>query len=973
MLLSALLTLLPVATLLSHQAAQVEPEWIWGAPEPGADQSCWFFQVFESLGEIESAELWTSCDNELELFVNGQRAAESEDWSLAVRRDIAELLVGGGRNRIAARGHNTSGPAGFWFELEIEYAGGGGLRVTSDATWLATLAAPDDWTRADFEPLGWGQATSFGVLGCAPWGSPTGTIDGLPPRALAAAELELAAGFEAELVYTVPRSRQGSWVSLAQGPRGTLFASDQYGAIYEIQPSAVGAGEHGTQVRALDLEVGQAQGLLWAFDSLYFVGGTGGAGSGLYRALDSDGDGELDELRLLRALEGGGEHGPHAVRLAPDGAALYVIAGNHTALPELAGSRVPLHWGEDQLLPRTPDPRGHAVGVLAPGGWLCRVSPDGAQWELVACGMRNAYDFDFDAAGEILTFDSDMEWDVGLAWYRPARLLHLVSGADFGWRHGSGKWPASYPDSWPGLLDVGLASPTGVEFAPSNFPGEWSEALFVADWAYGTLYAVHLSPHGATLAGELELFARGKPFPVTDLVAGEDGSLYVTTGGRRTQSGLYRIRSVAQELARAESPPPPSSDDLSRFQRRRLESLQRPLDRKAIKGLWPSLGSSEPFVRRAARVALEHQEVTLWQDRALAEEAPRSALTALLALARCGEVGLRERLCEAYLRLPLERLEPPLAIEALRLYALIAIRQGPLESAQRARVAARLDPLFPSGDEELDRELCRVLTELEAPRVVERSLDLHDQADGQEARVHYLFTLKTLRTGWTPATRQRYLEALDRAIATFEGGASLRAYLEGAREAHLEGLDAGTRRALEAVAGARRPETVAAVPAAFVRAWKMADFSAQLEQDWSERDLDRGRELLERATCLVCHRFGGEGGNTGPDLAGAGSRFSARDLLENILQPSVTISDQYEETELWTVDEELLVGRVEEEDDELVWLRTLPPAEELVGIEKHEIQLRRPHPLSRMPEGLVDTLQAQELLDLLACLIVGPR
>ena len=60
----------------------------------------------------------------------------------------------------------------------------------------------------------------------------------------------------------------------------------------------------------------------------------------------------LIKVEQLFPMKGGGEHGPHAIILAPDGKSLYLCAGNHTDLPELAKSRLPRHWGEDQLLPR---------------------------------------------------------------------------------------------------------------------------------------------------------------------------------------------------------------------------------------------------------------------------------------------------------------------------------------------------------------------------------------------------------------------------------------------------------------------------------------------------------------------------------------------------------------------------------------------------------------------------------------------
>jgi glucose/arabinose dehydrogenase len=100
------------------------------------------------------------------------------------------------------------------------------------------------------------------------------------------------------------------------------------------------------------------------------------------------------------------------VVLGPDGKSLFVVGGNHTKIPNPESSRVPRNWQEDQLLPRMWDAGGHAVNILAPGGWICRTDPEGKSWELYSNGYRNAYDIAFNTAGELFTYDSDMEWDI---------------------------------------------------------------------------------------------------------------------------------------------------------------------------------------------------------------------------------------------------------------------------------------------------------------------------------------------------------------------------------------------------------------------------------------------------------------------------------------------------------------------------------------------------------------------------------
>ena len=324
-------------------------------------------------------------------------------------------------------------------------------------------------------------------------------------------------------------------------PRGRLIVSDQYGSLYRVTP---GADAVATKVEKLGVDIGAAQGLLYAFDSLYvMVNGRAAEGSGLYRVQDTNGDDQFDSVKLLRKINGAGEHGPHAILLSPDGQSLYVCGGNHTDIPNPETSRVPRNWQEDQLLPRMWDAGGHAVGKMAPGGWVCKTDPEGKSFELIGSGFRNEYDIAFNPAGDLFTYDADMEWDIGSPWYRPTRVCNVTSGSEFGWRSGTGKWPMYYPDSLSAAVDIGPGSPTGISFGTgARFPAKYQNALFIADWSFGLIYAVHLQPDGSSYSGQFERFATASPLPVTDIVINpHDGAMYFTIGGRRTQSGLYRI------------------------------------------------------------------------------------------------------------------------------------------------------------------------------------------------------------------------------------------------------------------------------------------------------------------------------------------------------------------------------------------------------------------------------------------------
>jgi hypothetical protein len=222
-----------------------------------------------------------------------------------------------------------------------------------------------------------------------------------------------------------------------------VVASPESGGLLRITRT----GPEAATVERLDADIGMCQGLLFAYDSLYAsVNETPDRRGGLHRLRDSDGDGQYEQHEVLADYPGKGEHGPHGLVLGPDGL-IYTVHGNHTPLvSKVDKERSPFrNWGEDLVLPRLWDPRGHAVGIMTPGGTVLRTDKDGERWEVIAGGLRNSYDIAFAPNGELFTYDSDMEWDIGLPWYRPPRIVHIVEGGDYGWRSGSAKLPDWYP------------------------------------------------------------------------------------------------------------------------------------------------------------------------------------------------------------------------------------------------------------------------------------------------------------------------------------------------------------------------------------------------------------------------------------------------------------------------------------------------------------------------------------------------
>ena len=137
-----------------------------------------------------------------------------------------------------------------------------------------------------------------------------------------------------------------------------------------------------------------------------------------------------------------------------------------------------------------------------------------------------------------------MEWDINLPWYRDVRSVYGIPGGDYGWRTGSGKFPAYYLDSLPPVDDLGRGSPVGVDFYHHYaYPKEYFDAFIQGDWSRGRVVLSKLKPSGASyeLVEPASDFIYGEPLNVTDVEVGPDGFLYFTMGGRKTHGGFYRV------------------------------------------------------------------------------------------------------------------------------------------------------------------------------------------------------------------------------------------------------------------------------------------------------------------------------------------------------------------------------------------------------------------------------------------------
>jgi putative heme-binding domain-containing protein len=272
--------------------------------------------------------------------------------------------------------------------------------------------------------------------------------------------------------------------------------------------------------------------------------GGGNRPAAIVKLTDTNGDDVADDMEVLGLAGGIQEHGPHAIRRRPDGGIAVIVGNNETIADSAVDLRSPVLKDKDaQFLPYFAN-----FGQSAREGAHSAIfdwDPAAKKFRVFSGGNRNAYDFAYNLAGEAFLFDSDMEWDIGLPWYREVRTAHQVLNGNYGYKNGSGKYPSYYVDSLPPTRDLGRGSPVGVEFYTSYaYPQEFFDNLFEADWSRGRLLYTALTPIGATYTARADRaeFVHGEPFNITDVEVGPDGLMYFTTGGRSTTGGLWRLR-----------------------------------------------------------------------------------------------------------------------------------------------------------------------------------------------------------------------------------------------------------------------------------------------------------------------------------------------------------------------------------------------------------------------------------------------
>jgi putative membrane-bound dehydrogenase-like protein len=663
-------------------------------------------------------------------------------------------------------------------------------------------------------------------------------------------------------------------------------------------------------------------------------------------------------------------------------------------------------------------PRPEGDRLVLNGGGILRCRPDGSDLHVFSTGLRNIYDIALD--DELNVFVRDNENDGG---HYMIRVCHSFMGAD----HGYPYLYEEHPDeALAPLADLGRGSSAGgVVYLEQAFPATYQGALFFCEWGRSVVWYPR-ERKGAGFAPMKEIeFAAGAPndpygFRPTDVIVDRDGSLLVSdwADGQRPKRGRGRIYRIEYEGEK--NKPTQRLDSSSYFARIEAQTEIEGRGRAGVMDLKGRLAGLNVSGRLHAVWIFAHarDSRTLLQI-AERDSDPRIGAQAVRAIADLFDPVLVERRIDAGRGDPkiARRLaalgrgqdarvmfEVTVALGRLRWIGSpewlkanlgipdLTLAHAAVETLRRSRnwpgVLEWLDapddsPLRPialralarQADVEVVDGLIRRLRTSQDPRRRREYADLLSRVHRKPGPWTYW--------GFRPAPRPPNTEAWEKteAIET----ALNRTLNDPDREVRLATVQRMEREKIQVPSETLnrwlRGETKFESVAAILSSYESAKASDSQPKSAPERHSHlsklaladggnpvRGREIFngEKSNCIKCHRLGDRGGAIGPDLTGAGKRFSKIYIIESILEPSRAIAPAFRNISVRLKDGQEFTGvRVAETGS----LLTLGDAQGQSHILKKdqigELQILE---LSIMPEGIESGLTDAEFADLVAFL-----
>jgi putative heme-binding domain-containing protein len=175
---------------------------------------------------------------------------------------------------------------------------------------------------------------------------------------------------------------------------------------------------------------------------------------------------------------------------------------------------------------------------------------------------------------------------------------------------------------------------------------------------------------------------------------------------------------------------------------------------------------------------------------------------------------------------------------------------------------------------------------------------------------------------------------------------------------------------------AKHPLPVADELLKFIRPrteWKYEDLAPVVEQLDHGRSFNNAKHLFQVASCVSCHKLNGVGVELGPDLTKIDPKQQKpTEILRDLLEPSFRINEKFQSYVIEMQSGKVITGLILEETPETVKVIENPLVKaEPVVLKKADIAERKKSPISIMPKGLLDKLNREEILDLIAYIAAG--
>jgi len=150
--------------------------------------------------------------------------------------------------------------------------------------------------------------------------------------------------------------------------------------------------------------------------------------------------------------------------------------------------------------------------------------------------------------------------------------------------------------------------------------------------------------------------------------------------------------------------------------------------------------------------------------------------------------------------------------------------------------------------------------------------------------------------------------------------------------------------------------------------WKFDDLIADVKVLPHGRSFEVGKKLFKVANCVGCHKLDGEGRELGPDLTKLEpAKHTTEHLLRSIIDPAKEINEKFQSYTIVMNSGKVVTGLIVQETATEIKLLVDPLAKgEPAVIPLAEIDERKKSTTSIMPQGLLNKLTREEILDLIA-------